>query len=282
MRRFIHPWWLLHAASILLYFVARTILPAFWPESMREFDWSMTTESTRETQMFCILGVLLFTKWRRVNSMEAYFSTVLNFSKLAVLFAALVTNTQHFAAFLLLYAIALLAGPSEPHYSGPSNVRDIGLEFFQKCVDAKRPDEAPGASKENFPTYLMQFYSRNEEKCLHTESEYARTSLHYGYPGSTVLFLRISVDAFPSLVDQFQITTPTQSRFDHELPTILMFQAGNVLARLPEVGLVGARGSKPLLNESNMVRAFDLEHRARVPPEALEETTKVGGKLKTK
>lgn len=101
--------------------------------------------------------------------------------------------------------------------------------------------------------------------CQWFQSEFARASLHYGYDRSSVLFCCLSVDAFPKLVDQYQLITPAQNRFSHELPTVMMFAGGKLCARLPEAG------RKTMMDEVNLVRAMDMEKRARLEPSVLKQ-----------
>jgi hypothetical protein len=268
--RFLHPWYLLRVSSVLLYFIVREVLSR-WPSppsgpALPPLEWSVT-DASREVQMFLILAVLLMTKFRRSVSGEAYLVNCLRFAQLAVVFASFVVDVRLCIAMTSLYAVLLLVDPRPPQYNGPSNVHEVGLDFFQQCVDQNQQkageNSNAGGPDDSAPNYIVSFTSSNVEACRFVESEFARASCHYGYPGSGVRFLRISVDRFPSLLHQFQILSPAEDRWAHELPTMLMFQRGKVLARLPQVG-----NKSVLLNETNMVRAFDLERRARVPPEA--------------
>jgi len=264
-KRFLHPWYLVRFASVLAYIVVRELLSRYpsGAPALPPLQWSVS-EASRETQMFLILSVLLFTKMRRSVSGEAYVVNSLRFAQLAVVFAAFVVDVRLCAAFALLYATLLLVNPRPPHYAGPSHVHDVSMDFFQQAVDQKTQQQSTsGEPDANAPNYIVQLYSSAVESCRFVESEFARASCHYGYPGSRVRFLRLSVDRFPSLLQQFQVVSPKENRFAHELPTLLMFQGGKLLARLPQVG-----NTKVLINEANMVRAFDLESRARVPAEA--------------
>jgi hypothetical protein len=237
--------------------------------------------------------------------LESYLSTVLLYSRVAVLFASMVTELRLALLFVLVFAGIMLAGPRAPEYAGPSNVREVGLEFFRKHIDTKGnvPASASAAAasaslaaamgssgdaaKNQAMNYIVEFYSASSESCRNFASEYARASLHYGYGGSNVTFVRISLDAFPQLAAQFQIAggfaQPSSSggapggRFaphsfaDNELPTLMMFQGSKVLARLPETG------KKTMMNELNMIRAFDLEARALVSAATLAQLSKKEG-----
>ena len=283
--RLIRPWYLMHLASILLYFPVRCwILPRCLsdPRSLDAFEFDLGS-SARETQMFLILGVLLFTKVRRSNTWETYVTTTLLFSRFAVLFAAMVTHPALLITFVLLFLTLHLSAPHPPRYEGPSEVHEIGLEYFRERIDGSKGASGSGRESEANSsgggrsgsqidpamTYVVLLYAPADVTCLNFASEFARLSCRYGYAGSTVDFVRVSVDSFASLADQFQVVTPAQNRWEHELPTLLMFQNGRVLARLPEVG-----GRKTLMDEANIVRAFDLEKRARLPKEIVEKVTK--------
>jgi hypothetical protein len=208
--------------------------------------------------MFLILLVLLFTKLRRSFSLEQFLSAYLiKFCKLAVVFAAYVVDMKLCVAFVVLYSVLLLVGPQEPPYDGASNVKEIGMEYFKTHIDNERADPAL--------TWIVHMYSIAAEESTWFQSEFARTSLHYGYDRSSVHFVTLSLDAFPKLVDKYQILTPEQNRFSYELPTVLMFCGGKLLARLPEVG------RKTMMDEVNMVRGMDLETRARLEPSVFKQ-----------
>jgi len=275
LQRFVRPWYLLHLASVLAYLPVRCLVLPWLEPSTPPFEWAIGA-SSRETQMFLILGVLLSTKWRRSNTMETYVGTLLRYSKLAVLGAAFVTDMRLLVLFFAVFTLQLLVGPKEPQYSGPTNVKDVGLTFFQSAVDTKAAPIGGSVDSSRQMNYIVMLYSAANETCKWFQSEFARTSLHYGYPGSNVTFLRLSVDAFPTLLEQFQITAPQQNRFEHELPTLLMFQGGSVLARLPELG------KRIMMNETNMIKAFDLEQRALVAPEVIAELSKSSSKAASK
>lgn len=288
--RLAHPWYLMHLASIVLYFPVRCLLLPLLlsdPASVEPFDFSIGS-SARETQMFLILGVLLFTKLRRSNTWETYLSTLLLFSRFAVLFAALVTHLGLLLGFTALFLTLHLSAPHAPRYAGATEVREIGLSFFRERIDGSKGSS--GAGRETEPSsggsssagsgsaidpaisYIVMLYAAADATCLNFQSEFARLSCRYGYPGSCVQFVCLSVEAFPSLADQFQIVTPAQNRWEHELPTLLMLAGGRVLGRLPEVG-----GRKTMMNEANVVRAFDLEKRARLPKDIVDKVTKRPG-----
>lgn len=217
--------------------------------------------------MFGILAVLLFMKYRRSNTYELWLGKyVLKFSKLACIAAAYVVDKRFFALSVIVYGALVLLGPSEPGYGGPTLVREIGLDYFKRYIDNKK------LADPNI-TYIVQLYSRTAETCTWFESEFAKLSLHYGYDGSSVIFVSISIDAFPVLANQFSLVTPAMNRFEHELPTLLMFQSGVVKARLPEFG------RNTMMDEVNIVRGMDLENRARVDPDVLEQ---IEAKLKQK
>lgn len=219
--------------------------------------------------MFFILLLMLFTKYRRCSTLDSFAAMTLRYSKLCVLFASLVVDYRLLTWFACIYGGVTLAGPSAPGYSGPTLVREVSAPWFLTNVDNAEAD--PDIS------FVVELYSADAEECKWMESELARVSLHYGYGGSSVQFIRLSLDSFPALVDRFQILTPAQNRLAHELPTLLMFQGGRLLARLPEAG------RKTMMNEANIVRAMDLENRARVDPLVLRELEeKKGTKIKPK
>jgi len=80
------------------------------------------------------------------------------------------------------------------------------------------------------------------------------------------VFVSIDLDRYSTLSKKFQIDVVSWGSED--IPTVMMFQEGKVRARLPE------RGRRTLLTETSMVRAFNLDHLARVPPDVLTQVQK--------
>lgn len=107
--------------------------------------------------MFLILLVLLFTKLRRCTSLEQFLSAyLLKYTKLAVLFSAYVVDGRLCVAFAVLFAVLLLVGPQEPTYAGPTNVKEIGLEYFKSHIDNPKADPAI--------TWIVHLYSMAAEE----------------------------------------------------------------------------------------------------------------------
>jgi hypothetical protein len=220
--------------------------------------------------MFLILLLLLITKYRRSNSYETYINNyVFRFSKLAVIFAAFVVDGRLCSWFVAIYAAVMLFGPEEPYYNDMSLVQPITLTYFQTLIDsAEHADPSL--------TYIVSVQSPLVESSRWFDSEFAAASLIYGYARSSVMFCSLNVNDHPTVCDKFQIVTPAENRFEHELPTVLMFHNGKLVARLPEVG------RKSLLNVDNMRRAFDLDNRARIDPLILKEKNGKGAENEKK
>jgi hypothetical protein len=254
LSRLISPWLIINFSTIALYFILRELI------SNTQFFGSIFTDSSgdaippfeyfagsqrRETQIFLILLVIMITKFRRTNTYENYILFICIMGKLIILVASFIVHYILFAFFVVLFIVLSLIGPKLPHYQGPTNVQEINFEYFIRNIDfLQEADEderkkgttvkASGPADPN-ETSILLLSSPSVDACTCFESEYARTSLHFGYPGSSIRFYVINTDKNPVLFNRFTIIAPKDSKFLHELPTILMFYKGKLLARLPQM-----------------------------------------------
>lgn len=277
--RFYHPYYLMQLISFILYIPIRGYV---WPQLIASSPSHISPftdlfdPSTRECGMFLILLVLGVTKWRRACSTEMLVGQMIRYTRYAIIAATFIVDTTLCLFFGALYTALWMMGPHMPLYEGPTHVVSINARTFKNQVDnCEHSDPCM--------TYIVCFNHLSHEIGRWFLSEFARTSLKYGYEGSSVRFLSLELNSGVSvgvgvdthdalehetahIFDTLQIDSTTTTSPD--IPTLLMFQQGKVRARLP---YSQKQQRKTIINMQNMNRAFNLDHIARIPKEALEE-----------
>uniref|UniRef100_L7LSR7 Putative thioredoxin-like protein n=1 Tax=Rhipicephalus pulchellus TaxID=72859 RepID=L7LSR7_RHIPC len=102
-------------------------------------------------------------------------------------------------------------------------------------------------------TWLVAFYALWSPTCVQMAPAFAQLATRYAL--DNLRFAKLDVTRFPDLAHEHHISTAALSR---QLPTVLLFRAGRLVARRPD-----AQGGKLVpfaFTEENMAAAFDLNN----------------------
>merc|ERR1711871_1887344 len=105
----------------------------------------------------------------------------------------------------------------------------------------------------------LSFFAPWAPPCVHLEPVVARLSLKYGGPASGIRFAKLDLARWPGVGKEHGIVVSPSSE---QLPTIVLFEDGEEVARIPHVFPDGTvvRGR---FRERDIVRGFDLEKRSK-------------------
>jgi len=143
--------------------------------------------------------------------------------------------------YLLLFVLQGVLLP-EPTYQGPENItyfRANGLED-----ELKRDPRC---------TWLVCFYAAWSPSAGNFAPTFAKLSALYNLPN--LKFGKIDVGRYPEVAEKHYINTSALTR---QLPSVLMFQDGKEVGRVPAI--VGGKVQKFLFKEEEIVAVFDLNN----------------------
>ena len=131
----------------------------------------------------------------------------------------------------------------QPKYSGPS--------IFQHFTPASLNEVVK--ENHNGISWLVEFHAAWSPPCLHLEPTMAALSVKYTTP--KLKFGKVDIGRWPYVGDQHQISTSATS---NQLPTLILFQDGKEVARIPHVFKDGSF-VKGRYRMKDIVKGFNLD-----------------------
>ncbi|GAA5810457.1 hypothetical protein MFLAVUS_003878 [Mucor flavus] len=235
-QRLLHPYYVLQLAYGLSYVVTR---------SNQLLGQSFNLEET-EPRTFCILFVM--SVWKCFVAATA--------EELCSVFIFIYWRFGFWSS--VLYAVGWIVLSSvfpQPWYRGPTKIFELNEAAFRDKVQLKKPttvpvDEIKGPriteldanEKEvkkpaetkkpeiDSKYWIVMLYANWSVTCLNFEPVLAKLSIEYDLPH--LKFGQIDIDVYPNLAEEFGVSKDPAS-FD--LPTLILFQQGKEIRRLPEL-----------------------------------------------
>ena len=199
----------------------------------------------REAEIVLLLGVILFRKYGKAVTADAFVSTCFLFGKTGVAVLLYLLNWRLMCWYLILYA-ALFFGVKRPRYSGPSNVTT-----FNEATFASEVEKGSGAAC----TWLVALDAAWSDACLNFEATFADVSLRYGT--NALRFGRVDVDACPELAARLRVDCSARS---WQLPTFILFERRKEAKRLPPFDANG-EVVKVSIDREGLCACFELDRR---------------------
>merc|ERR1712241_1197466 len=140
--------------------------------------------------------------------------------------------------------LAMLQGMllPEPTYKGPENIT-----YFRANSLAEE------LARDTKVVWIVTFYAAWSPACINFTSVFSKLSADYSLPN--LKFGKVDVGRYPEQAEQYHINTSALSR---QLPTMIMFQEGKELGRVPAIH--NGKVQKFFFNEEAIVTAFDLNN----------------------
>ena len=130
----------------------------------------------------------------------------------------------------------------EPTYKGPENIT-----YFRANSLAEE------LQRDTKVVWLVTFYAAWSPSCINFTNIFAKLSADYSLPN--LKFGKLDVGRYAEQAEQYHINTSAMSR---QLPTMVMFQDGKELGRVPAI--VNGTVQKFFFKEEDIVNAFDLNN----------------------
>ncbi|RQM13773.1 hypothetical protein DD237_006072 [Peronospora effusa] len=128
--------------------------------------------------------------------------------------------------FLLRCYKVLFAAVGQPKYEGPSKIIELNPALVEKVVK-----KSSGSKNKGPPNSWMIFYYADwSDSCMEIEPMLAEMSLRYS--SRSLQFGRIDVNKWSDLAVENRISVSTLS---WQLPTLILFQNGEEVMRLPPI-----------------------------------------------
>uniref|UniRef100_M4B2N0 Thioredoxin domain-containing protein n=1 Tax=Hyaloperonospora arabidopsidis (strain Emoy2) TaxID=559515 RepID=M4B2N0_HYAAE len=119
-----------------------------------------------------------------------------------------------------------LRAVGQPKYQGPSKISELDPAMMEKVVK-----KSSGARKKGPPnSWLVFFYADWSDSCVEHEPMLADLSLRYS--SDSLQFGKIDVNKWSDLALENRISVSTSS---WQLPTLILFQNGEEVMRLPQI-----------------------------------------------
>lgn len=241
LRQLIHPYYicnLILAFSFLFLKLTKpfcTLLFATGPEAC-ELDM-------KETEILFFLIVLIMIRSRKTGNVSIvnYLASGFMYAKCANLILFFMADPRLGLAYGLLFLLQGLLLP-EPTYKGPENIVYFRDNNFTEEI-----------SRDKNVVWMVTFYAAWSPACIDFASIFSKISSEYGLPN--LKFGKVDVGRFADLAAEYHINTSSLSR---QLPTLIMFQEGKELGRVPAIH--NGKVQKFFFNEESIVTAFDLNN----------------------
>ncbi|KAF1316340.1 Thioredoxin-related transmembrane protein 2, partial [Globisporangium splendens] len=242
-RRFLAPYYVLNAVALLSYAVLRE---SFWSKRMEEREGFLNLP--REQEIFLIAGGTFVVNYRKKATLDGVISLLFLYGKMAVLAATYYMDRTLFGWYFVCIAI-LFVVVGQPKYAGPSNIAVLNPASFERLVKRGSGDKA---KKEN-ESWLVYFYVDWSAHCVQHDPMIAELSLSYG--SETLQFGKVDVNKHSDLAAEYNIAISSTS---WQLPTMILFQNGEEVIRLPKFKDDGTV-IKTILDKAGVAAVFHLE-----------------------
>jgi thiol-disulfide isomerase/thioredoxin len=259
IRQLFHPYYVVNlmlAFSFLFVKLTRPICDFLFAPSPEACELDM-----RETEIMFFLLVVIMIRSRKTGSMTmvAYLSSGFMYAKCANLILFFLADPRLGLVYALLFLLQGMLLP-EPTYKGPENI----VYFSGTSLGEE-------LARDTKVVWMITFYAAWSPSCINFTHVFAKLSADYNLPN--LKFGKIDVGRYADVAAEYHINTSSLSR---QLPTLIMFQEGKELGRVPAI--VNGTVQKFFFKEEDIVAAFDMnnlyakckEDKKFVPSEAKE------------
>ncbi|CAI5707400.1 unnamed protein product [Peronospora effusa] len=241
--RFLAPYYICNAVALLLY------VPIRYHQSSEALTASDNYFNLPlEYEIFLLALGSWALNYRKKATADGVISIFFLCGKLAVLASLYYMDITLFGWYAVV-CLVLFAAVGQPKYEGPSKIIELNPALVEKVVK-----KSSGSKNKGPPNSWMIFYYADwSDSCMEIEPMLAEMSLRYS--SRSLQFGRIDVNKWSDLAVENRISVSTLS---WQLPTLILFQNGEEVMRLPPIDDNG-KVTKMILDRAGLVAVFKLE-----------------------
>ena len=173
----------------------------------------------------------MIAKFLNSATIDVFLGTLFSFCKGGILVLLVVTQWK-FAVWYLIIIVAIFILFHQPEYQGPSKAELwIGVDFDRKATLSDLTKEEKKVA--NCAAFVM-CYTQWATNCSALSPLLAQLSMEYSSDYFT--FARIDIGRAHHVAEKCMIDTSTSSQ---QLPTFILFENGEEIARLPQFSTAG-------------------------------------------
>ncbi|KAL7685448.1 putative Thioredoxin domain-containing protein [Plasmopara halstedii] len=235
--RFLAPYYICNGVMLLMYVPIR-----YHHTSEALLQRENFLNLTLEQEIFLLaLGSWLL-NYRKKATVDGVIALFYMYGKIAILASLYYLDITLFGWYLVV-CLVLFGAVGLPRYDGASNIVELNPATMEKLI-TKAVDS---------PSWLVFYYTDWSDSCVEHEPMLADLSLRYS--STSLQFGRVDVNKWPDLAVENQINVSTSS---WQLPTLILFQSGKEMMRLPPIDENG-KITKSVLDQASLIAAFKLQ-----------------------
>mmetsp|Transcript_37002 Transcript_37002/g.104458 ORF Transcript_37002/g.104458 Transcript_37002/m.104458 type:complete len:316 (+) Transcript_37002:263-1210(+) len=189
-----------------------------------------------------LLGVVMAVKGWKALSMDSLFADFFLYTKSIVLAITYAIDLRIFVYYVIAVLVLFMIA-QQPCYTGPDKIKYFTPGTFKWEVQETHKGV----------TWLVELYAPWSPLCIHLEPVFADLSLKYAT--DKLKFGKLDLGRWPAIASELKIDV---SGATQQLPTIIMYEKGEEVGRIPHVFSDGSF-AKGKFRRSDIVRAFDLD-----------------------
>ncbi|KAG1701901.1 hypothetical protein DVH05_010392 [Phytophthora capsici] len=242
-RRFLAPYYVCNAIALLMYVPIR-----YQQSSEALLERENFLNLPLEIEIFLLaLGSWLL-NYRKKATADGVIALFFMYGKIAVLASLYYLDITLFGWYAVV-CLVLFAAVGQPKYEGPTKISELDPAAVEKLV--KKPT---GSKKKGPPnSWLIFYYTDWSDSCVEHEPMLADLSMLYS--SNSLKFGRVDVNKWSDLAVESRISVSTSS---WQLPTLILFQDGKEVMRLPPIDDNG-KVTKTVLDRAGLIAVFKLQ-----------------------
>jgi len=251
LSRFLTPYHALNAVLLVSY-------PAFlgaWAKSA--FPANVENLVTWEKQTAATSFAVLLVKFLRCDTLDGWIADVFAYGKSSLAVLAYFADPScrllawHLVVCLVLWVFVPV--PVASAYDGPTAATPMTPAAF-----AAEVQKSEWNKDDRDVTWIVMFHADWSPAAAHFAPSFAHTSVEYS--GPKLRFATVDVGRFPATAERLGIQLDASGPASC-IPSVLMFERGEELARLPKTYLEGTRVKGSRMRMRDLVAGFELEKR---------------------
>ncbi|DAZ99095.1 TPA: hypothetical protein N0F65_008400 [Lagenidium giganteum] len=239
-KRFLAPYYILNTIALLVYVPIRY----YYADSKELLERDSFLNIPREQEIFLLVSASIVINYRKKATVDGVVSVFFLNGKAGII-ALLYYLDKRVCGWYFVYCAILFVAVGQPKYNGPHQLNPLNPASFDRLI--KRVTAKTDVS------WVVYFYADWSDHCLQHDAMVADLSLKY--TSKSLQFGMVDVNKFPELARDFDIAVTSAS---WQLPTVIVFQKGKEVIRLPKVKEDG-NVVKTILDRTGVTIVLQLE-----------------------
>jgi len=241
LKQLCHPHYLVNltlCASFLFLKLTHPLCDYLFPPGPETCELDM-----RETEILFFLLVVIMIRSRKTGSvtMVSYLSSGFMYAKCANIILFFLSDPRLGLVYVICFLLQGMILP-EPTYKGPANIT-----YFRGNTMKEELEKDPKV------TWMITFYAAWSPACINFTHIFSKLSNDYSC--NSMKFGKVDVGRYSDIAAEYHINTSSLSR---QLPTVILFQDGKEVGRVPAV--LNGKVQKFFFKEEEIIQAFDLNN----------------------